>query len=289
MTYKELLDWGCLQLQKAQCPDADIDAWYLLQFLTDMSRTDYLMHRDQPITDPQQQRYERLIEQRMQHIPLQHLTGSQDFMGLTFAVNEHVLIPRQDTEVLAEQADAMIQSLGEGSGQILDLCTGSGCLLVSLLAMHPRLQGMGSDVSAQALKVARENAARHGVADRCRWNCGDLFTGISERFSLIVSNPPYIARGQLKDLMPEVIDHEPITALDGGEDGLDFYRKICGQAGAYLKDGGWLLLEIGFDQGQAVSALMEQAAFDRVKIVRDYCGKDRVVMGTYHVPKIMEE
>jgi release factor glutamine methyltransferase len=159
------------------------------------------------------------------------------------------------------------------------LCTGSGCVLISLLAAESRCTGVGADISEGALTVAKENAEANRVAERSRWLCSDLFAKIEETFSLILSNPPYIATGVLETLMPEVIAHEPIGALDGKEDGLFFYRQICGQAGDFLETGGYLMFEIGYDQGQAVSELMQQAGFMDVKVLQDYCGKDRVVMG----------
>jgi release factor glutamine methyltransferase len=281
MTYKELLTLGTERLQQAGCPDSALDAWYLLEYVTGMSRTEYYLAMLSEITEQRIiSTYEAVIEQRQQHIPLQYITGSQEFMGLTFHVNEQVLIPRQDTEVLVEQAlDVIKHHFPEQPLHILDLCTGSGCILISLLVAESRCTGVGADISEGALAVAKGNAEANRVAERSRWLCSDLFAKIEEKFSLILSNPPYIATGVLETLMPEVIAHEPIGALDGKEDGLFFYRQICGQAGDFLETGGYLMFEIGYDQGQAVSELMQQAGFMDVKVLQDYCGKDRVVMG----------
>ena len=217
--------------------------------------------------------YERVLEKRAEHIPLQYITGEQEFMGMKFKVNSNVLIPRQDTEVLVEE---VLKEL-EPDMEVLDLCTGSGCILLSILKNAPTVRGTGSDVSKQAILVAKENAKLHGL--EAEWVRGNLFDNVSGCFDVIVSNPPYIPQGQIPALMPEVQLFEPLQALDGGEDGLDFYRKIAALAPDYLKEGGLLFFEIGCDQAEDVERIMEEQGFAELSVVKDLAGLDRVVWG----------
>ena len=203
-------------------------------------------------------------------------------MGLTFKVNEHTLIPRQDTEILVEEA---MRHLSDGM-RILDMCTGSGCILLSLLKYSNECEGIGIDISGKALAVARENAS-HLQLDASFLE-GDLFTPladfVSEKttdrlFDMIVSNPPYIETAVIDTLMPEVREHEPVLALDGMEDGLHFYRRIVSEAPAHMRKGAYLFFEIGCEQGEAVKTLMQEGGFEQVEILKDYAGLDRVVYG----------
>lgn len=304
MTYGELYRRGRDALEAAGVPEAELDARLLLEWVCGTDRNDLLAHGDRERSAGEQEEYERLIAGRKGRIPLQHLTGVQAFMGLEFAVDGHVLVPRQDTEVLVEEA---LRNLHDGMW-ILDMCTGSGCILISLLHYSNDCRGVGADISGEALAVARGNAERLLGASACAWmrdgtevldGCGaddppcaedrqgrisfiesDLFHGIEGRFDIIVSNPPYIRSGEIPGLMPEVREHEPVLALDGGEDGLDFYRRILEGCRAHLCGGGMLFLEIGYDQGEAVSGLLEEAGFLEVAVVKDYAGLDRVVCGT---------
>ena len=304
MTYGELYRRGRDALEAAGVPEAELDARLLLEWVCGTDRSDLLAHGDRERSAGEQEEYERLIAGRKGRIPLQHLTGVQAFMGLEFAVDGHVLVPRQDTEVLVEEA---LRNLHDGM-RILDMCTGSGCILISLLHYSNDCRGVGADISGEALAVARGNAERLLGASACAWmrdgtevldGCGaddppcaedrqgrisfiesDLFHGIEGRFDIIVSNPPYIRSGEIPGLMPEVREHEPVLALDGGEDGLAFYRRIVEGCRAHLCGGGMLFLEIGYDQGEAVSGLLEEAGFLEVAVVKDYAGLDRVVWGT---------
>ena len=218
----------------------------------------------------------QLIEKRAVHIPLQHLTGEQNFMGLDFLVNEHVLIPRQDTEILVEE---IMRDLHDGI-RILDMCTGSGCILLSLLHYSNDCSGVGVDVSEDALVVARQNADR--LAEKqAVFIQSDLFEKVEGSFDLIVSNPPYIRSQEIAGLMPEVREHEPHLALDGKDDGLHFYREIIKGAMPHLKRGGQLFFEIGYDQGEAVQALLAANGYTEIAVVKDYAGLDRVVYGTF--------
>lgn len=275
MKYRELLNKGVAMLRQAGIADADTDGWYLLEYASGMSRNDYFLHMEEEASGELTEAYGRLLEKRCTWIPLQYLTGEQEFMGLTFSVNPHVLVPRQDTETLVEQVE---KRLSPGM-RVLDLCTGSGCILISLLARVPGVSGLGTDISEEALATAESNADRLGVADRAQWARGDLFAPVEGRFDVIVSNPPYIPREDIDGLMPEVADFEPRGALDGGDDGLDFYRRITSEASEYLEAGGRLFFEIGCDQARDVTALMEKAGFVHVATVRDLSGLDRVVCG----------
>lgn len=276
MKYREAYDAGRTVLAAA-IQEAETDARLLLEFVCGTDRNTLLAHGDSEVTGEQESAYRELLEKRSRHIPLQYLTGVQDFMGLEFAVNEHVLIPRQDTEILAEEA---LKNLHDGM-QVLDLCTGSGCILISLLNYSNNCEGVGTDISEAALRTAALNAGRLlGGRANIALVQSDLFENVRGMFDMIVSNPPYIKSEAIDTLMPEVRDYEPRQALDGGEDGLLFYRRILKESSRYLRKGGMLLFEIGYDQGEAVSGLMEQAGFLEVRVVRDYGGMDRVVCGT---------
>ena len=279
MIYRE----GKEQLEAAGVPDADLDAWYLLEFVTGISKARYYGNPEAGMEEEEVLRYRDVIRQRAERIPLQHITGEQEFMGFSFQVNEHVLIPRQDTETLVEEALGVLKPKME----ILDLCTGSGCILLSLLKLGEKrgiagLKGTGADISREALKVAEENGRRLEIPeDRVAWVRGDLFENLEGPFDLLVSNPPYIPSGELSGLQEEVRLHDPALALDGHEDGLYFYRRIAAEAGKYLRDGAYLMLEIGWDQGEAVSTLLEVAGYREVEVKKDLSGNDRVVRGRY--------
>lgn len=273
MTYREAVEFGTKCLTDAGVPDAALDAWYLLQMVCRIERSYYYVHGEEDITQDAQKEYEIAVQKRAEHIPLQYIIGEQEFMGLRFKVNSNVLIPRQDTETLVEQVLKIVKP----GMKVLDLCTGSGCVLISVLKNAPELTGVGSDISKTALLVAKENAKMHEVdAD---WIRSDLFDNITETFDVIMANPPYIPTGEILSLMPEVRDFESENALDGGADGLDFYRKIAGQVKDYLNPGGYVYMEIGYDQGEAVSELMRNAGFTEVEVIKDLARNDRVVKG----------
>ena len=273
MTYREAVEFGTKCLTDAGVPDAALDAWYLLQMVCRIERSYYYVHGEEDITQDAQKEYEIAVQKRAEHIPLQYIIGEQEFMGLRFKVNSNVLIPRQDTETLVEQVLKIVKP----GMKVLDLCTGSGCVLLSVLKNAPELTGMGSDISKTALLVAKENAKLHEVD--AEWVRSDLFDNITETFDVIMANPPYIPTGEILSLMPEVRDFEPENALDGGVDGLDFYRKIAGQVKDYLNPGGYVYMEIGYDQGEAVSELMRNAGFTEVEVIKDLARNDRVVKG----------
>lgn len=280
LTYGGVYKEGAARLGEAGIEEAELDARLLLEFVCGTDRNTLLAHGEREISTEEYGRYRELVGERAAHVPLQHLTGEQDFMGLTFQVNEDVLVPRQDTEVLVEE---VMRHLHDGM-RILDLCTGSGCILLSLLHYSNDCEGVGVDLSERALAVARENQERLRVERpemKARFLEGDLFAGLEERFDIIVSNPPYIKTGVIDTLMPEVREHEPVMALDGGADGLAFYRRIAGDAGAYLNGGGMLFFEIGCEQAEDVRSIMEAAGFRKVEVVKDFAGLDRVVYGSW--------
>lgn len=280
MTYRECYEQGCRTLQAAGIEEAILDARLLLEAVCGTDRNDLLVHGEQPVAPQAEEKYLNWIRQRAEHIPLQQLTGEQDFMGLTFSVNEHVLIPRQDTEILVEE---VLKELHDGM-RVLDMCTGSGCILLSLMHYSNDCEGLGVDLSAEALEVAERNVLKvltPEKAEHVQFLQSDLFEKLEDKFEIIVSNPPYIASAEVEKLMPEVRDHEPRMALDGTEDGLYFYRRIIKEAGKHLVSSGMLFFEIGYDQGQAVSELMRTEGYREVQVVQDYAGLDRVVLGTY--------
>lgn len=280
MTYRECYEQGCRTLQAAGIEEAALDARLLLEAVCGTDRNDLLVHGEQPVAPEAEEKYLNWIRQRAEHIPLQQLTGEQGFMGLTFSVNEHVLIPRQDTEILVEE---VLKELHDGM-RVLDMCTGSGCILLSLLHYSNDCEGLGVDLSAEALEVAGRNVLKvltPEKAEHAHFLQSDLFEKVEGKFEIIVSNPPYIASAEVEKLMPEVRDHEPRMALDGTEDGLYFYHRIIEEAGKHLVSSGMLFFEIGYDQGQAVSELMRTEGYCEVQVVQDYAGLDRVVFGTY--------
>ena len=280
MTYRECYEKGCHILNEAGIEESTLDARLLLEAVCGTDRNDLLAHGEQPVMSQAEEKYLNWIRQRAEDIPLQQLTGEQDFMGLTFSVNEHVLIPRQDTEILVEE---VLKELHDRM-RILDMCTGSGCILLSLLHYSNDCEGLGVDLSAEALEVAERNVLKvltPEKAEHAHFLQSDLFEKVEGKFEIIVSNPPYIASAEVEKLMPEVRDHEPRMALDGTEDGLHFYRRIIKEAGKHLVNSGMLFFEIGYDQGQAVSELMRTGGYREVQVVQDYAGLDRVVLGTY--------
>lgn len=273
MTYKETIDLGIRILELAGIEEAENDAWLLLSKECKMDRTAYYMHMKDEILPEQLNEYKGLIKKRAERVPLQYITGEQEFMGLIFHVNSNVLIPRQDTETLVEEAIKLV----EPGMSILDMCTGSGCIIISILKKCSGIQGTGSDISKQALNVAKENAKLNNVA--VDFERSDMFENLSDKYDMIVSNPPYIRSDVVPTLMPEVCEFEPLDAMDGHEDGLYFYRKIIKECKSFLKEDGKILFEIGNDQGQAVSDMLTYAGFRNVRVIKDLAHNDRVVVG----------
>lgn len=285
-TFHELLTQGIQLLMNAGIEEARLDAWLLLEYTADISRAWYYAHPESEVNEEIVSEYLSLCQKRAEHIPLQHLTHQACFMGYDFYVDERVLVPRQDTEVLAEEALHQLRNIR--NPRILDMCTGSGCLLLSLLMELPDAIGTGVDISEAALAVAERNRKNLELEKRAVLVQSDTFSGdyfqknsgnISLEYDMLISNPPYIPTEDIGKLMEEVRFHDPVLALDGREDGLYFYRRITEQAGKYLKPGGWLMYEIGCEQGADVSAIMQGEGFTEVTVKKDLAGLDRVVIG----------
>ena len=313
MTLRQLYEEGRDILKENGVPDAELDARLLLCEAFDMTMAEYLLEEERDLSglygqtalSAMAEDYANYIALRGRRMPLQHILGETQFMGLPFAVNANVLIPRQDTETLVEK---VLADFPQSDISILDMCTGSGCIASSLAVLGGYREVVGADISMDALYVARENAMKllHDAGERSsgqgffansfssgteqyqqqvRFVQTDLFSGLSEimgepgmeQFDVIVSNPPYIRTGDLTELEPEVRDFEPRLALDGSDDGLHFYRRIAREAGPYLKEGGRLYLEIGADEAEDVCGLLREAGFREIAVIQDLAGNDRVV------------
>lgn len=280
MTLFQLWNEGSGILQDAGNPDGQEDARQMLLAAFHLDLAHYLLNRMQELPDDENTRslmalYRKMVERRSRRCPLQQILGSQEFMGIEFYVNQHVLIPRQDTETLVE---LVLEEQKEREKRILDLCTGSGCIAVSLAVKGGFRNITATDISEEALEVAYRNVQAHGCADRICLYQGDLFDALKTmEFDVIISNPPYIPTAAIQTLEPEVRDHEPMLALDGMEDGLLYYRRIASGAKACLAAGGFIYLEIGHDQGAAVRGLLEAEGYRDICIWKDLPGNDRVV------------
>lgn len=300
MTLHQLLNEGTRKLERAGDREAALDARRLLLEAFRLDTVHFLMNRMESLEETRAVEkaaadYRQMIDKRCRRIPLQHILGSQEFMGFTFKVDRRVLIPRQDTETLVE---TVLEEQKDPAKRVLDLCTGSGCIAISLKAMGGYAHVTATDLSAEALKVAAANGEQIlGAGHEIQWRQGDLFQALvpedryllpkdvccdgfspSEAgYDIIVSNPPYIPTEIIRGLEPEVRDHEPLMALDGDLDGLSFYRRVAGEAGQWLRPGGSVYLEIGHDQAQAVTGLLKEAGFNNIKVIKDAPGKDRVV------------
>ncbi len=275
MNYRGLYQFGTNQLRNSGIETYETDARILLEYVCHTKRHDLLAHPEREVSEDEEALYRALIQKRMTHVPVQHLTGVQEFMGLEFYVNQSTLVPRQDTETLVEEA---MQLLHDGM-EILDVCTGSGCILLSLLHYSNDCRGTGTDISGEAIALAKKNAAHLGLS--ATFIEGDLFEHITGKYDMIVSNPPYIKTEVIKTLMPEVKTYEPIAALDGGEDGLLFYRRIAACAKDYFYGGGKLLMEIGYDEADAVCDILEKEQYFDIMVKKDLAGLNRVVIGTF--------
>lgn len=274
MTCKMALQQAEEALISAGVPDAKVDAWYLFEYITGMNRASYFLRMEEVLEPSRINELEKVVALRGSRIPLQYITGSQEFMGYSFLVSPATLIPRQDTEVLVEEVSKTAQGKS-----VLDLCTGTGCILLSLAKMCHLSRAVGTDISPEAIDTAKMNAKRL-LAD-AEFYCGDLFQAVpEEQFDIIVSNPPYIPSAEINKLMPEVREHEPMTALDGDTDGLKFYKEIVNQAERYLKKQGQIFFEIGCEQGVAVSTLLSEAGYQNIRVIKDLAGLDRVVCAT---------
>lgn len=277
MTYQEMLNMGEKTLEKEQIAEARIDAWRLLEMVCRIDRNFYYLHMEDDITEEQLSGYRIALKKRAEHVPLQYIIGETEFMGLRFKVNSSVLIPRQDTETLVEEALKAVKP----DMKVLDLCTGSGCIIISILHYAPNITAYATDISKQALNVAKENAKMNET--KVNFERSDLFDNVAGSFDMIVSNPPYIKSLDIPNLMPEVGQFEPPEALDGKEDGLYFYRKIIAACGSHLNPGGSIFFEIGADQGKAVAGMLREAGFSEIRVIKDLSYNDRVATGKWHI------
>ena len=289
MKTRILVKEGEYQLSKAFCMDPKIDAQELYCYLTGLDKVSLFLKAEEEVDPETEEKYMELIRRRAERIPLQHITGVQEFMGYTFKVNPHVLIPRQDTETLVTEAAKTIQSTpreklsffeklkGRKEWDVLDLCCGSGAVGISLAKICSNVKVTASDISAEAVETAEANAEDLRV--KVRFLTGDMFEPVKGRkFDMIVSNPPYIRTNMISILQEEVKDHEPLNALDGGRDGLDFYRTIVEKAADFLKPEGFLLVEIGHDQGEDLRKMLKDSGkYSPAVVIKDLPGRDRVV------------
>ncbi len=272
MTWREALVWGRNTLKEKNVPDYHIDAKILIETVLQIHYGEFILSENKEMPEANRRRYQALIEKRSERIPLQYIINDANFMGLSFRVNRDVLIPRQDTECIVERILPSAKNK-----RILDLCTGSGCIGISIAALEKSAEVHCSDISEAAVRTAGENAKANRVTIKCIQS--DLFEKIIEKYDIIVSNPPYIKTGDISSLMPEVRDYEPKAALDGGEDGYNFYRRIISSASSFLNSGGLLVLEIGYDQAEYVSGYMKKNGFSQVETGKDLAGNDRMISG----------
>ena len=262
-------------LNKSGFAEAESDSRLIFEYIAGIDRVKLTLEGDRELEPGVEEKLKAALAKRLTHMPVQYITGYQNFMGLEFMVSKDVLIPRMDTETLVEE----VLRLGLSNVRVLDICTGSGCILLSILKYVYGSSGVGVDISDDALGVAKANSEALGID--ATFIKSDMFENIpkDERFDIVVSNPPYIRSDVIGTLMSEVKDYEPLRALDGSEDGLKFYRIIADRAPEYLNNGGMLFLEIGYDQGAEVSALLTAAGFTDVEVIKDLSGLDRVVSG----------
>ena len=272
MTYREAYDKGRKSIVS---DEADIEAAILLEFVCNTERGDLFSHPERLLSEDEEKKYFSLIERRNEKEPVQYITGKTYFYGLEFFCDKSVLIPRFDTEVLVEE----VIKRAPKNCELLDLCTGSGCIAICVKHEREDIAVSASDISKEALHVAEKNKDRYNLD--INFIQSDLFENIDKKFDIIVSNPPYIPTKVISELEDKVKDFEPKGALDGGEDGLDFYKEIAKEAVNYLKDESILIMEIGFDQGEDVSDILHDNGYKNIEVIKDLNGLDRVVYAVF--------
>jgi release factor glutamine methyltransferase len=257
----------------------------LLAHVLQMPRMKLYLNFDRQLSDPELDSLRKLVQRRGQREPLQHLVGTTAFCGLEIAVNGHVLIPRPETELLAEEGWQFLSTSNQQPATALDFGTGSGCIAIAVAAKCPTAHLVALDVSPEALDVARQNAAKNNVSDRIEFRQGDGFAALKagEQFDLILSNPPYIASAEIETLQPEVRDHDPRGALDGGADGLDFYRRLAAESGKFLKPHGKIMLEFGEGQAEKIGGIFAAQGWSVEAIREDYTQRQRFLIA--HLPQ----
>lgn len=273
--YKDIRRAAADRLKKAGIDACAQEARIMIEAVSGQTLSDILLSDDLSVDEKSVMAVENMVARRLSGEPLDHILGSRSFYGREFIVTKDVLTPRPETELLVSAA---ISALAEReSARVLDLGTGSGAIIISILLEAPHAEGIGADLSEAALKIAQDNAHKLGAADRLTLIWSNWFEDITGKFDLIVSNPPYIARGDLPGLMPEVRLYDPKVSLDGGEDGLDAYREILSRAPEFLRPDGQIIFEIGYDQARDVTELARAAGFERIAVDRDLSGHDRVI------------
>lgn len=272
---KDIVDQGILMLEESCVTDAVTDSWLLAEYVFGITRAGFYINPMATVNKEQADKYLELVKKRVNRIPLQHITGVQEFMGFNFKVNGDVLIPRQDTELLVENAVEYINSLNR-KVRVLDMCTGSGCIAISVDKLCPKAEVIAVDISNEALEVAKENNKNNN--SDVEFVQSNLFDNVEGKFDVILSNPPYIKTAEVETLMQEVKEHEPRIALDGDDDGLKFYRLISEVSNNYLNDDGLIMFEIGYDQGETVPDILSKDGFKCIKVYKDLSGNDRVVI-----------
>lgn len=278
MRYIDIINYGKDKLKEAGVEDYKNDAWLLFEHIWKINRTGYFLKQmEENTSEDNLKLYKDYIEKRCSRVPLQHITGHQEFMGMDFVVSENTLIPRQETELLVEKTLEIAGECGR-EAKILDMCTGSGCIAISIAKGNRECSVTAADISEAALEVAGRNKEIL-EAENVVFMQSDMYENITESFDIIVSNPPYIKTEEIEKLEAEVRLYDPLIALDGREDGLYFYRELTKNAPRHLKKGGYLLYEIGYDQGESVSRLMSENGFEDVTVIKDYAMLDRIVFG----------
>ena len=280
MNYKDLFEQTANTLERVGIPEAKLDARLLLEYVCGTDHSTLFAHPDREISSDELERVNELLKRRSEREPLAYILGTWDFMGLSFNVNKNVLIPEQDTEILVEE----VLRFCEDGMKILDLCTGSGCIALSLLNYTNNTFAYATDISKEALEVAQGNADKLGLSKRIIFEKADLFpVSNADKYDILVSNPPYIESAVIDSLAPEVKDFEPRLALDGDEDGLKFYKRIIDNTGELLFGNGYIFLEIGYDQADKVKELMvNNGNFHEIEVIKDYSGNDRVIRACFY-------
>lgn len=279
LSLRELLNLGTEQLEANGVENARGDALELINMVKKVDKTDMLLYPDMKFSKAEAEEVKKLFDKRAERIPLQHILGKACFYGHEFYVNENVLIPRFDTEIIVDEVLKYIKNERRGEAlKILDMCTGSGCIAISLAMENEKLECLGADISLQALEIAQKNkkSLKAGNVDLIQ---SDLFSKVEGKFDIIVSNPPYIDKKELNDLSPEVAEHDPHLALFAEDGGLYFYHKIAKEAGAFLNVKGKIFFEIGYDQAEDVAGILSNEGYSDICLIKDYGGNDRVIIG----------
>ena len=279
----EILKLSSVYLEKHQLPSPRLEAELIISHVLGCKRLDIYLRFDQPMKNDELEKIRVLLKRRSAHEPLQHILGNTSFYNCIFKTDRRALIPRSDTETLVEECIKIATQ--QPSARVLDIGTGSGCIAVTLAKNLPTQIIAAVDIDGEALALAKENALLNGVEDRIIFAAADILKPFKtkEPFDLIVSNPPYIALQEMADLDREVRDYEPHTALTDGGDGLNFYRRLAELTKEILKSGGWLLVEIGYQQAESVSAIFDKHALTEIKVLKDLSGNDRVVKARKHL------